>query len=64
MIADDLIQTATVGITPSFFGCLLRGDTGKIAGGSLRVNVLPILERPLHTGDEGDIVRMLAQGLH
>ena len=64
MVPNDLIKTATVGIAPSFFGGLLGRDTGKVAGRSLCVDVLSVLERPLHSGDESDVVRMLAQGLH
>ena len=64
VIPNDLIETATVGIAPSFFGGLLGRYTGKVAGRSLSVDVLSVLERPLHSGDESDVVRMLTQGLH
>ena len=64
LVANDLVQTPTVGIPLAFLRSLFRRHAGKEAGSCLGMDVLTILVGAVQTRDHGDVLGMLGQGLH
>ena len=64
LVADHLIQTAAVWMADTLLRRLHRGEAGEIAGGTLRMYVLPVFERPIETGDHRDVLGVFLERLH
>ena len=64
LVADHLIERATVRMADARIGGLRRREAGEITRGALRVDVLAVLERAVQASDHRDVLPVRLQRLH